>query len=555
MPALTVTALLLPVGAGLAGTLAPAFGWLPAAGVLDPGLQAFQALADWPGLPRAALVSLFAGLTSTALALAIVALIVAGWQGTRAFTLLQRLLSPLLSVPHAAAALGLAFLIAPSGWIARGLSPGITGWEKPPDWLIVQDPWGLSMIAGLVAKEVPFLLLMTLAALGQTDGARSLAVARALGYGRIAGWMRTVFPAVYRQIRLPVCVVLVYSLSVVDVAMILGPATPPTLAVQITKWMNDPDISLRAQAAAGAVLQLALVLLALGLWRLGEITSARVGERVLCAGGRGRWQNAQRAFGALAAAVAALAVLAGLAGMAVWSFAGFWNFPDALPKGFTLRSWDRHGPGLWDAAAETAFVACAAAGLAIALVLACLQVEHRSGRSMGRGGTFILYLPLLVPQIAFLPGLQTLFLLAGAETGRGPVIASHLVFVLPYVFLSLGDPWRAWDSRTATIGHALGASPARVFWRLRLPMLLAPVLTALAVGFAVSVGQYLPTLLVGGGRISTLTTEAVALAAGGDRRAIGVFALAQTLAALLPFALALALPALLYRNRKGMRDG
>jgi putative thiamine transport system permease protein len=75
------------------------------------------------------------------------------------------------------------------------------------------------------------------------------------------------------------------------------------------------------------------------------------------------------------------------------------------------------------------------------------------------------------------------------------------------------------------------------------------VLTAFAVGFAVSVGQYLPTLLVGGGRMPTLTTEAVALASGGDRRAIGVWSLAQTAAALVPFALALTLPRLFRPGR------
>ena len=41
------------------------------------------------------------------------------------------------------------------------------------------------------------------------------------------------------------------------------------------------------------------------------------------------------------------------------------------------------------------------------------------------------------------------------------------------------------------------------------------ILTAAAVGFAVSVGQYLPTLLIGAGRLPTITTEAVALASGG----------------------------------------
>jgi len=165
---------------------------------------------------------------------------------------------------------------------------------------------------------------------------------------------------------------------------------------------------------------------------------------------------------------------------------------------------------------------------------------------------WLLYLPLLVPQTAFLPGLQTFLLGLGADRGVASVILAHLVFVLPYVFLSLADPWRAWDSRQATIAATLGAGPGAVFWRIRLPMLLAPVLTAAAVGLAVSVGQYLPTLLIGGGRVATLTTEAVALASGGDRRAIGVYALAQSAAALLPFALALALPALVWRNRRGL---
>jgi putative thiamine transport system permease protein len=46
----------------------------------------------------------------------------------------------------------------------------------------------------------------------------------------------------------------------------------------------------------------------------------------------------------------------------------------------------------------------------------------------------------------------------------------------------------------------------------------ASLLAALAVGFAVSVAQYLPTLFVGAGRFNTVTTEAVTLASGGQRR-------------------------------------
>ncbi|MBM7066355.1 ABC transporter permease [Actibacterium sp. 188UL27-1] len=555
LPALTLAAMLGPVLAGLVGTILPALGYFPAAGADRLTLEPLQDLLAWPGLPRATWLSVSTGLLATGLSLAIVALITAGWIGTRAFRALERLLSPLLSVPHAAAAFGIAFLIAPSGWVVRLISPWATGWAQPPDVLIVQDPWGLAMVAGLVVKEVPFLMLMTLAALGQTDANRALTVAQSLGYGRITGWMRTVFPRIYAQIRLPVYVVLVYSMSVVDVAVILGPNTPPTLSVQIVRWMNDPDLALRLQAAAAALLQLALVLATVTLWWLAERAVAWLGHRLIATGARGRADRMQRQLGLCAGAAVAAAVLLGLLSLAVWSVAGFWSYPDLLPNSLTLRTWMRHGPDLWTTALETAVIAVTATGLALLLALGCLEAEYRYGLRMRTGGLFILYLPLLVPQTAFLPGLQTLLLSIGADAGRGPVIATHLVFVLPYVFLSLGDPFRAWDPRYGTIASALSASPDQVLWRVRLPMLLAPVLTACAVGIAVSVGQYLPTLLVGGGRVQTLTTEAVALAAGGDRRAIGVHGLVQTLAALLPFAAAVLLPTLIWRNRRGLRHG
>lgn len=556
-PSLTLVAMLGPVAAGLAGTVAPALGYLPALGGDGFGLQAFRDLAAWPGLGRSMALSVGVGFASTAVSLALVVLICAGWHGTRAFDAVERLLSPLLSVPHAAAAFGLAFLIAPSGWLARAASPWATGWERPPDLLVVQDPAGLSLILGLVAKEVPFLMLMTLAALTQVRPGQSRTIARALGYGQVTGWLKTVFPCVYRQIRLPVYAVLAFSMSVVDVAIILGPNLPPPLSVQVVEWMNDPDLTLRFRAAAGAVLQLVLVLAALGVWRLIEIAVAFAGLRWIESGGRGHRapEGASRVLGLALGGLAALAVFAGLAGIAVWSFAGLWQFPDVLPDGFTLRSWTRHGSTALAPLSETVWIALAATLLALLLAIACLEAEHRYGLRPAARALWLLYLPLILPQVAFLTGLQTLALTAGLDGGRGAVILAHLVFVLPYVFLSLADPWRAWDRRHDRVARALGAGPDRVLWTVRLPMLLRPLLTAAAVGFAVSVGQYLPTLLVGAGRIQTLTTEAVALASGGDRRVIGVYALLHTAVALAPFLIALVLPRILWRNRRGLRHG
>ncbi len=554
-PALTVLVLLGPVAAGLWGTLLPAFGHLPAAGQTGPSLEAFRALFGWPGIGPAIRLSLTTGLAAAVLSLAITALILAGWAGTRGFRVLERLLSPFLSVPHAAAAFGLAFLIAPSGWIARLFSPWLTGWDRPPDLLILNDPWGIALTLGLVMKEVPFLLLMSIAALGQIDGRRRMALSQSMGYGRISAWMFAIFPALYARIRLPVLVVLTWSMSVVDVAVILGPSTPATLSVQIVRWMSDPEIAFRLQAAAAALVQLALVIGAVGVWFLGETLLARLTCMRIEAGRRGRRDRPLRVAGFALGTLISVALLLGLLGLAVWSIAGFWSFPDLMPDQFTTRNWMRHHMGSLDALGETALIAALAVSIGMLLTIGCLETEERRNLRLTQRGLWLIYLPLIVPQTAFLPGLQTLFLGIGLDMGRAPVALAHLVFVLPYLRLSLEGPWRAWDHRQAAVAAALGAGPDRVLWRIRLPMLLAPLLTALAVGIAVSVGQYLPTLLIGGGRVETLTTEAVALASGGDRRAIGVFGLMQTAAALLPFALALALPALIWRHRRGLLHG
>ena len=66
-------------------------------------------------------------------------------------------------------------------------------------------------------------------------------------------------------------------------------------------------------------------------------------------------------------------------------------------------------------------------------------------------------------------------------------------------------------------------------------------------------GLYLPTVLIGAGRLPTITTEAVALASGGNRRVIGVYAFLQTLLPFMMFLIAAAIPALLFANRRAMR--
>jgi len=551
-PALTVAVFLLPIAAGLVGTLLPAFGYLPAIGGTAFNLDGWRRLASYPGFRSSVAVTLTTGVVTSILAVFVAFGFCAIAHGFGWMRRIGGWLAPILAAPHSAIAIGLAFLIAPSGWIARALSPWLTGWTVPPDVATVGDAAGLALVLGLLLKEVPYLVLMIVGAMSQVPVQQHLAIARSLGYASAESWVKTILPQIYPQIRLPIYAVIAFSLSVVDVALILGPSNPPTLAVLAVRWFADADIQFYFPAAAAATLLLLLVVAVIAAWFGVEWIAIGLGRRWIA---RGRRRSGVT-FGASAAAggfgIVFTLSLAALVGMALWSFAVQWRFPDALPQAWSLANWMRRLDGLAVPAWQTLLIGAMATAIALVLVVGCLENEARARRRPGAGALWMLYVPLLVPQVAFLFGAQVLLVRANFDGTLAAVVWAHLIFVLPYLFLSLADPWRAFDPRYARTAASLGASPARVLFAIKLPILLRPVLIACAVAFAVSVGQYLATLFAGNGRIATLTTDAVTLAGGADRRVIGAYSLLQALFPLLAYLFAAALPALLFARRRGL---
>ncbi|MHA7774900.1 ABC transporter permease [Roseibium sp. M-1] len=554
LPTVLVTMLLAgPVLAGLAGTILPAFGYLPAIGRDAFSLGPVRQLFASPGLATSVALSFGTGLAASLLSLAIVLLFTAGWAGTATFRRLTRFLSPLLSVPHAAAAIGLAFLIAPSGFLVRLFSPWATGWTRPPDILILNDPLGIAMTLGLVAKEVPFLFLMVLAALNRPNLTDFAKAGSSLGYGRMATFFLVVLPQIYPLIRLPMLAVIAYATSVVDVAQILGPTTPAPLAPRLVTWMNDPDLTGRLMASAGALLQLLVSAVALCLYLILERVAYGVLLGGFVRGRRFRQEGIFRATSVLPMLTIIAGMVLSLGLLALWTSARSWWFPAALPQKWDLMQVTETLAMSTPLMTATLALAGSAAVLSTALTLWLLEARSHRGKNTERRLKALIFLPLLVPQVGFLFGLQILFLLLDLSGTFLSVLCVHLVFVVPYAVLALSDPWNRLDPRYAKAGASLGASRLRIFWQIRLPLLLRPVLVTFAVTAAVSVGQYLPTLMIGAGRIATVTTESVALASGGNRQLAALYALLQLLVPLAGFTLAALVPAVAFRNRAALR--
>lgn len=525
MRGLIICFCMLPVLAGLAGISFPAFGWFPPLGSDQFSLAPLIMLFDQPGIWHSIWLSVFTAIISTFLSYWLAMMLLAYLFDTRRSGLVFRFISPLLSVPHITVAVGILFLLQPSGWLFRLISPWLTGWDRPPDISLAPDLYGYSLILGLIAKELPFLLLMGLSALSQIEVKALRDRASVLGYGPISGWFHVIQPQLSARMRMSVFIVMIFAVSVVDMAIVLAPSIPAPLAVRILEWFWDPDLSFQFIAAMAAVVQLILALLCCGIWIVfgaGMMSILRGMTRRGLRFAVPRYLSMVTGLVVLVLAIIpCLFSLLGLLAIIIWSFANVWRFPSFLPDVWGVRGWGQASGDLVMAGINSTVLGLSAAALSVVFAILWLESRH------GKRWEGMIYVPLLLPQASFLFGLQMLLIWLRFDGAFLTLLWAHSLFVFPYVMLSLGTAWRRYDTRYMDVAASLGVGAVRRFFQIKLPMLMIPVLTAFSIGFAVSSALYLPTIFASNGRYATLTTEAVTLAASASRQSLGVASVMQ----------------------------
>ena len=374
-----------------------------------------------------------------------------------------------------------------------------------------------------------------LAALSQIKVKETLNVFRSMGYYKLTIWLKCILPQIYHSIRLPIYAILVFSISVVDVALIIGPQIPPPLAVRIVEWFNHPaDLNYKLPASAAVIFLFFLCVFLILSWELTIKIISIFFRRFLSNGNRGKkWKSFFIGFQNFIISFN-LAIFIGLLSLFLWSFARVWRFPSILPTEWTTRNWLRDTDLLLELFCSSLFIGFVTSFISIVLVILCLERELLSSKKLSSKGLFLIYLPLLIPQLSIMFGFQIFLTKFNLEGNLWIVIWSHLIFVLPYCFLALGDTYRNFENRYKLVALGLGVSPWKFFWKIKFILLLEPILLVFAIGFSVSIALYIPTLFAGAGRINTITTEAVSLSSGANRKIIGVYA---TLQMLLPYLL------------------
>lgn len=307
----------------------------------------------------------------------------------------------------------------------------------------------------------------------------------------------------------------------VDVAIILGPGNPPTLAVLAWQWLSQGDA--RQQAQGTLVCLLLLLTLAL-----------------LAGVGFGIWKAWRR-------------TLPNLSGV---------RHRASLPVPEKSLAWWLPGCGILCAIVLLGLARpeeAALSPLTTSLTLGMLSGVLALGLSFlwlewgPRRGALWVWLPLALPALPLVSGQYAVALTLGIDGQFAAVLWGHLLWVLPWTLLVLQPAWQKLDPRLFLSARTLGWGRMKIFWMLKSPLLVRPALLAFATGFSVSMAQYMPTLWLGAGRFATLTTETVALSSGGSLPILATRALGLLLVTGIVFGTAALLSRLAGRYRRGLR--
>ncbi|CAB1060973.1 hypothetical protein D1BOALGB6SA_5744 [Olavius sp. associated proteobacterium Delta 1] len=205
----------------------------------------------------------------------------------------------------------------------------------------------------------------------------------------------------------------------------------------------------------------------------------------------------------------------------IWSFSSRWFYPQLWPEHWGLRAWQyvfgTAGSQIISGLIQSILVALATAAVSVVIGVP-------AGRALGLYNfrakdtiSVMLMLPVIVPPLCVAMGLHLWFIKLGlAETFIGVVLV-HLTFCLPYSVFVMWGVFSNYNPDYENQARSLGANSWKIITRVMLPLTLPGIMVAGLFSFLLSWSQYLSTLIIGGGRITTLPILLFALMGSGDR--------------------------------------
>lgn len=203
----------------------------------------------------------------------------------------------------------------------------------------------------------------------------------------------------------------------------------------------------------------------------------------------------------------------------IWAFSHRWLFPSITPTEWSMRAWE------YIANPNTKVLSSTLNSLIIAVSVTAVSilVGVPAGKALGmykfRGKSvieLIILSPSIIPGLAVTMGMQVIFIRMGLSDTMLGVIIVHLIPTIPYMTISMSGVFANYDPAFEEQARSLGASSMKTFFLITLPTVFPGIVTGGMFAFLISWGQYILTVMIGGGRVITLPLLLFSFAGSGD---------------------------------------
>lgn len=161
-------------------------------------------------------------------------------------------------------------------------------------------------------------------------------------------------------------------------------------------------------------------------------------------------------------------------------------------------------PQLWAAVANSLIVAVTTTIASTILGITAALALSRYKTGVQRFHLGLIYAPLIVPDLLMGVGLLVLFATLNIKLGLGTVFLAHTTFCLSYVAMIVHNRLMQLDRSIIEAAYDLGASSWKIFWKIKLPILLPAIIGGALLAFTLSIDDFVISFFVVGPGATTL---------------------------------------------------
>ena len=381
----------------------------------------------------------------------------------------------------------------------------IDGFQQFPT--LVFEPYGIGIMLVFILKGTPFVTLFLLNIMSNIN----------VTYESVAASLGARPYQILRRIYLPLCsdtlvwsimILIAYNIGAFEVPYLLGSLKPQSLSVRLFAAYTSPSIDTYPLTMAIAVILFVLGFLVVALY--GPLLKWLITQKIATPK-RSTLARRPRSRKIILMMVGLSMVLFAIIPslyVGLLSFFKFFKYPLLLPTKISLSYWQNlllnNGlflPSLF----STVLISLTTAFLAtlIGFLAGRGIVKHHIKHT--RIYLLIISIPLFIPGMSLFMGAHQVLIHTVFANHWTGIVLGHLLLCIPYSTNIAVAYFKGIPTDLEDVAQTLGASKAKSFRKLILPLIIPGLTLSTSIAFLISNTEYFSTFLIGGGNTITLS--------------------------------------------------